>query len=114
MAGPYDDGRNPLIIPETSGRRRGCPKCGHPDYSGRRVMGVVTFRCKKVDCLHEWYGGLPQEPSDPRIPHPPINPTDRPTSDFLRDEKGEFREVRRRPNLTPEFKKGAPIPSGED
>jgi hypothetical protein len=77
-------------------------------------MGVVTFRCKKEGCPGEWYGGLPQEPVDPRMPTPPLNPRDLPRVDFIKDAKGEFQEIRRRPNLTQEFRKGAPILKGDD
>jgi hypothetical protein len=114
MPGPFDDGRNPLIIPEPETGRRGCPKCGRSNYNARRIEGAVTFSCKQPECGMVWYGGLPQMPQDPRVPTPPINPADLPRIDFVRDSKGGFQEVRRRPNPTPEFKKGAPIGPGED
>ena len=113
MPGHFDEDRNKLFIPESTRKPLACPKCGSQNYSGRRVMGVVTFRCKKPGCLGEWYGGLPQEPADPRVPTPPIAPKDLPRVDFVKDAKGEFQEIRRRTNLVQEFRKGAPI-EGDD
>ena len=74
----------------------------------------MTFTCTKEACGNKWQGGLPQEPIDPRLPRPPENPKDLPPVRFERDSKGQFQEHRRAVNTTPEFKKGAPIPSGEE
>lgn len=109
--------RNKLIIPDgplLEGKRRGCPACGHQDFSGRRVMGQVTFTCKNSECGNKWQGGLQQEPNDPHLPRPPENPKDKPPVAFEKDEKGEFKEVRRAVSTVPEFRKGAPVPSGEE
>jgi hypothetical protein len=43
-----------------------------------------------------------------------MDPNDKPTVDFVRDRQGNATEVRRRVNPTPEFKKGLPIPEGEE
>lgn len=107
------DDRNPLLLPAVQpSRLKGCPACKHPDYNGRNVQGVITFTCAK--CQNKWHGGLPQEPQDQTIPLPPVDPRDRPTVDFVRGPHGETLEVRRGVSTTPEFRKGAPIPSGEE
>lgn len=109
---PLDKARNPVIIPVEEPKRRGCPKCSGQNFSGRKVQGVITFTCR--DCKQEWTGGLPQEPLDPRLPHPPQNPIPPPVQ-FTKNDKGMVEEERRAVSLTQEFRKGAPIPSpGEE
>jgi hypothetical protein len=105
---------NKFIIPEDVKTKRGCPKCGCPDFVGRNVMGVVTWTCKNSECGNKWSGGLPQVPLDPTKPHPPVDPADRPTLEFVKDGKGQMHELRRSPNPTQDFRKGAPIPTGEE
>ncbi len=106
--------RNPLLLPtgKESKRMQGCPKCKANDYVGRNIQGVITFTCGK--CRNQWQGGLPQLPQDPTLPLPPQDPSDRPTVDFVRNKHGEVQEVRRRVNPTQEFRKGLPVPNGEE
>lgn len=106
--------RNPLFIPEPAERRtKGCPKCGHPDFEGRRIQGVPTFTCKKAECRNQWQGGLPQEVVDPRVPMPPDRYV--PPVRFEHKLRGEgFEEIDRRVNVQQEFRKGAPVPEGEE
>lgn len=75
-------------------------------------MGSITWTCGK--CRNQWHGGLPQEPQDPSIPVAPIAPTDQPLVQFVRGSKGEIIEQRRRANPTQEFRKGLPIPEGDE
>jgi hypothetical protein len=107
--------RNPLIIPEaTPAKRKGCPACGHNEFLGRRVGGVITWTCRSPTCGNKWQGGLPQEEMDPREPRPPEDPRSKPPVTFEKDSKGQMVEQRRPVNLTQEFRKGAPVPSGEE
>lgn len=108
---PLDKDRNPVIIPTEKPVRRGCPKCGSVNFSGRKVQGVITSTCK--DCKNEWSGGLPQEPYDPRLPHPPEDPIPPPVS-FTKNDKGMVVEERRAVSTAQEFRKGALIPPGEE
>lgn len=107
------DDRNPLFIPGKAGpegeRQQGCPKCGKNEWVGRNLGGQYKFTCKA--CNNTWTGGIPQVPADPRIPMTPSDPRDIPTMQFVRNNKGDFDELRRRPNPTPDFRTGAPIPS---
>lgn len=73
---------------------------------------MVVWTCGS--CRNVWHGGIGQQPEDPLIPKPPINPQDKPVVDFQLDRHGKPVEIRRRVNLTPEFKKGLPIPEGEE
>lgn len=110
-----DSERNPLLIPGRAPprSRRGCPKCGHDNFSGRNVAGIVTFTCAK--CRNKWHGGLGQVMEDPTIPKPPINPKDKPLVDFAEHPKtGKIEEIRRSPSLVQEFRKGLPIRNGEE
>jgi hypothetical protein len=91
---------------------KGCPKCKAENYVGRNIQGMVTWTCRT--CGNQWHGGLPQEPQDPTVPLAPTNPMDQPTIQFIRDKHGEAKELRKRVNLTQEFRKGMPIPEGED
>jgi hypothetical protein len=108
-----DDKRNPLFIPEATSRRPACPKCGHPEFTGRKVSGVVTFTCKSPSCQNKWQGGLPQEPQDPRIPLPTESYV--PPVRFLKNSKGDYEELRSSPKTVQSFRTGAPIPrEGEE
>lgn len=107
MNSPTDKDRNPVIIPKEEPRRRGCPKCGGMNFSGRKVYGVITSTCR--DCKAEWSGGLPQEPLDPRLPYPPEDPIP-PAVTFTRSPSGVVVEERRAVSTTTEFRKGALIP----
>lgn len=110
----HNEDRNPLILPDREPLSRArCPKCGASNFVGRRVQGQVTFTCRQPSCDGKWFGGLPQEPQDPRLPTPPVNPADLPPVDFGKDSKGQPVEIRRRVNYTQQFRKGAPIPEGE-
>jgi len=104
---PLDKNRNPVIIPKTEEKKRGCPKCGSMNFNGRRIQGVITYHCR--DCKAEFGGGLPQEPLDPRLPHPPANPVP-PALQFTKTDRGAIVEERRPVSLTTEFRKGALIP----
>ena len=108
------ESRNPLFIPTSKEpvRMRGCPKCKAENYTGRNIQGMVTWRC--LTCGNVWHGGLPQEPQDPTVPVPPTNPIEQPTVQFFKDKHGEVKELRRRVNPTQEFRKGLPIPEGEE
>jgi len=105
-----DPTRNPLIIPVGPEIRRGCPECGHPEYEARNLSGVYRMTCKK--CRFRWEGGLGQLPQDPRVPVPPENYV--PPLRFESNSRGEQIEVRRRVNPTQDFRKGAPIPQGDE
>jgi hypothetical protein len=109
---------NPLIIPTREPKARCCPKCGGEKYLGRKIQGMVFFRCQNSECKTEWGGGLPREPQDPTIPLPPMNPKDQPLVDFVRSKhdtaRDGVREVRRGSPLTQPFRTGAPIPEDED
>lgn len=100
--------RNPVIIPEATDRKVRCPACKSDDYGGRKVMGVVTFTCRA--CKTQFGGGLPQEPADPRIPLPPMNPMTKPAVTINIDRNGIASEERRPVSLTQEFRKGSLIP----
>jgi len=113
MSDPRDSNRNPLVIPEVKPTpRRGCPKCRGRNFGGQLIYGTMTFKCR--DCGNEWQGGIGQEPQDPRIPFPPQDPRTQPIVDFeMRPREAGDRPVpviTRRPDPTPEFRKGAPIP----
>lgn len=109
-----DEDRNPLLFPDNpqSLRMRGCPKCHSQEYMGKNIQGVVTWSCSK--CKNQWHGGLPQEPQNPLSPVPPLNPADRPIVDFIRGPRGEVLEQRRPVNLTQDYRKGLPVPTGEE
>lgn len=108
--------RNPFVIPEVKpGPRRGCPMCGGMDYGGNMVYGVVTFTCRL--CKNEWQGGIGVEPQDPRTPMPPQDPRGAPVVQFEKDSKKSDKPqdyVARRPDLTQDFRKGAPVPKPGD
>lgn len=109
----FDDSRNPLIIPDRSAPNRpSCPVCGHTEFLGRRVMGVITFTCRKAGCGAKWQGGLPQEPQDPRIPLPTESYV--PPVRFGKDVSNQDIELRRRVDLRADFLKGAPVPREGD
>ena len=110
-----DEALNPIFLPEReASRRRSCPSCGCPDFGGRRVQGVATFTCRR--CGNEWSGGLPMFAPDPNAPLMPVDPRDRPTVTFEPSGKPGvgFREERRKPDPTPAFRRGAPIPDREE
>jgi hypothetical protein len=105
-----DHSRNPLFIPEKEPSKvRGCPKCGGDKWSGRKVQGVVLFTCP---CGQQWQGGL-QEAQDPRIPAP-VDPYVPPLRFDKNPRTGESEELRRRVDLTQEFRKGAPLKNGDE
>lgn len=108
------DERNPLLIPTRKEpvRLTGCPKCGAKQFSGRNIQGMITWTC--AACKNQWHGGLPSVPEDPTVPRPPTDPRDVPVVDFVRGPHGEVLEQRRRVNPTQEFRKGLPIPEGEE
>lgn len=107
--GILDKDRNPVIIPKEEPKKRGCPKCGCEDFSGRRIGGAnVVFTCANKDCKQQWSGGLPQVAIDPRLPHAP-DPVPPPIS-YTKNDKGMVVEEVRAVPLTQEFRKGAPIP----
>lgn len=114
------DPKNPVFIPERdSSVRRTCPKCGSPDFNGRRIQGgSVTFTCADPKCRNQWTGGLPMMDADPRLPTPPTNPRDRPTVSFtstIDPKTGErkIREETNSPDPTQSFRRGAFIPDEE-
>jgi hypothetical protein len=109
------DERNPLFIPsegEAEEQLQGCPQCGKSEWTGRNLGGTLRFTCKA--CGHQWTGGLPQMPADPRIPTAPSDPRDIPTVRFTKNNKGEFDELRRRPSTVQPFRTGAPIKDDEE
>lgn len=113
--------RNPLVIPQREVKLTGCPKCGHPHFDGFVVQGVLTRTCRSKECRNVWQGGLPQEPMDPRIPYPP-DLSQAPVSFESKAPRSEQQmsmpsgvvEVRHNVDLRQEFRKGAPIPDGEE
>lgn len=104
--------RNPTIIPQKVVARKGCPKCESMEFGGRNVGGVITFTCRT--CRNQWSGGLPQEPMDPSVPHPAVNPLTQPSVGFSKNKEGNVVEERRTVNTTQTYRKGAPAPSGDD
>lgn len=79
------------------------------------AFGVATFTCRK--CGNEWQGGIGVEPQDPRVPVPPTSPKDQPIVEFGQSRATGERPVpymTRRPDPTPDFRKGSPIPNGEN
>lgn len=110
------DDRNPFILPDTKpSPRRGCPQCGGFDFSGDMYSGIAKFKCRI--CGKDWMGGTGMQPADPTVPMPPQNPKDRPTIDFTKTKNSGDMPVpflSKSPDLTQDFRKGAPVPSGED
>lgn len=110
--------RNPLLIPDVPARqaRRGCPKCGGSEFNGDNLGGMIQWTCSNKACRNQWYGGLPQMPEDPTVPRPAIDPKDKPLVDYVRSRSSQtgFAEVRNRPSLVPEFRKGLPVGKGEE
>lgn len=108
--------RNPFVIPdEKPAPRRGCPQCGGDKFSGYTNFGIVYRTCRSCGC--EWQGGIGQLPQDPTVPVPPTHPNDRPNIEFVKTKVDGDRPVPvtvRRPDLTPAFRKGAPIPGDDD
>lgn len=86
--------------------------CKAQDYTGKMSHGVVTMTCAK--CRNQWHGGIGLEAADPTIPSPPINPADQPVVQYIRGPNGEIVEQRRRVSTHQEFRKGLPIPEGEE
>jgi hypothetical protein len=117
MTDPRDPNRNPFVIPDTKpvSRQNGCPECGSKHYDGQKIYGVITFTC--LDCKNKWQGGVGQEPQDPRMPFPPQDPRTVPNVEFARTKDSGERPVdilQRRPDPTPDYRKGAPIPNPGD
>jgi hypothetical protein len=106
---PLDKNRNPIIIPTEEPKKPGCPKCGGQDFSGRRIGGAASLHFSCRGCGNQWDGGLPHVPMDPREPRPPENPLKTGVT-FTKNDKGMVVEEVRGASLTPEFRKGAPIP----
>lgn len=105
--------RNPIIVPKSSGSStKTCWKCGKADWTGRNIQGAFTFTCKA--CGAQWHGGLPQVAQDPSEPVPAERYE--PTVRFVENKTspGGVEEIRRRPDMRPDFKKGAPIPEDEE
>jgi hypothetical protein len=90
--------------------------CGKMNFGGQMIYGILTNKCR--DCGNEWQGGVGVEPQDPRVPFPPQDPRAAPTVEFQKTKESGDRPVdylARRPDLTPDFRKGAPVPRpGED
>lgn len=105
------NGRNPILVPKSAPSGVKCFKCGSGDWFGRNISGTVTFTCKT--CKATWQGGLPQLPQDPSIPTSPERYE--PTVRFVENKTapGGVEEIRRKPDMRPDFKKGAPIPEEE-
>ena len=109
-----DGNSNPLIIPTgrpatSDDRVRSCPKCQSRDYDGKMTAGGVIYTCDK--CHEKFGGGIVRAPADPTVPMP-YQP--QPQRDFIRSKHPELstngvREIVRRPDPTPDFRKGAPI-----
>ena len=100
-----------VIIPPPPVKRGGCPVCGSGEYGGKLAGGVLTRTCRS--CGNVWQGGTGVEPQDPRIPFPPEDPSTRPNIEFARTRESGDRPVDflvRKPDLTQDFRKGAPIP----
>ena len=105
--------RNPLIIPGREVKANGCPHCKAYDFSGKMTNGVLVRTCRK--CGGKWAGGLPRTMQDPRTPLPPESYVPPVRFEANPDSKNpDPVEVRRRVDPTPAFRKGAPIPSGEE
>lgn len=109
--------RNPTILPQVERRTPACPKCGHPDFVGRNIGGVIHFTCKKEDCRNKWMGGLPQTPEDPTRPRPPESPTTS-SVQYARNSNphipGDVIETVPHQNPTPAFRRGALVPEEEE
>lgn len=105
--------RNPIFLPTEAPRvRKGCPQCGSVEFGGRRTSMYIVYKCRS--CGHDWQGGMVTEVIHPSEPTPPLNPAQRPAVEFYKDSKGNLQETRNRPNPTPDFRRGAPLPPGED
>lgn len=117
-----DDGkvaRNPLVIPaKRESQNPCCPYCGHPEFEGFAVQGVVTMKCRK--CKEVWSGGLPQGRADPLQPIPPDNSVYSVSIEksLYKNPRGTlpqgFVERVKPPDLRPDFRKGAPISDDEE
>lgn len=106
--------RNPVIVPETVVKSMSCPKCGSSQFDGRRIQGTIVRVCKNAQCRQEWSGGYGANPAeaDPRVPVSPELYT--PPLKFNISPKG-VEELKKKVDLTPDFKRGAPVPQeGEE
>lgn len=109
--------RNPVFAPKrVKNQPKGphCPKCLCNDFIGQVQHGIVHNKCLNKKCNNIWQGGSLPEYVDPRIPTPPQNPFDAPTLDFDTNSKGEVVERIRPPSLVQSFRRGAPVPSGDE
>lgn len=104
--------RNPVVIPQKRFTKPACPKCGCEDFGGRRIQGTVVRTCLK--CGQQWSGGYGMSPADPDPLVPERPNTFVPPLRVGTDSKGQTTEERKKQDLTPDFKKGAPIPTGEE
>ena len=103
--------RNPILLPEAAPKKSGCPACGHEQYTGRNVQGVMTWKCPK--CGNKWQGGLPRVPDDPLRPILPDTSPPPVQQVPIKDRSGNVigvEELRRPVSLAQSFRKGAPIP----
>lgn len=114
-----DDPKNPSFVPKAESHRlRACQKCNSKDYGGRRIQGgTIVFTCRV--CKNTWTGGLPQVPVDPRAPLLPLSPRDIPTVVYdpyvdPKTKEIKFREETRPPDVSQSFRRGAPVPDGEE
>jgi hypothetical protein len=104
--------RNPLIIPGKEVKKGGCPHCHAYDFSGSMANGVLLSVCRK--CGGKWAGGLPRVAQDPMVPLPPESYVPPVRFEPSPKKDGEPVEVRRRVDTTPAYRKGLPIPEGEE
>ena len=103
--------RNPILLPETKSRKPACPKCASETFTGKKIHGMMNFKCPK--CGNEWQGGLPREPEDPLRPMLPNTSPPPIEQSVLKDKSGNivgYEELRRPVSTVQSFRKGAPIP----
>lgn len=101
--------RNPILFPDVEPRIKGCPACGHEEYVGNMVMGVLTKTCLNKECNNKWQGGLAREPCRPGEFLTPD--TSKPAIVFLRPTKdGPIEEFRNPQSAGQPFRGGLPVP----
>lgn len=106
--------RNPKIFLGTpiTTKTRACPLCGHTEYNGLRLGGVVTYTCLKKECGNKWQGGLPREIVPDSIALPPVDDKTPITVQKGRDGR-TTEEIRKAQPLTADFRRGSLVPSEE-